>query len=144
MSSFRGFSWPRDLTCISRISYIDRQVLYHRSHMGSSHSIAPRQLSSAFKKNLIQYFFNLLFIFHGKVNLNNKVYCYQRASWWLSGKESACQWGRRQRHRFDPRVGRIPWRRKWQPTPVFSPRESQGQRSLEDSSPWGSKELDMI
>ena len=36
----------------------------------------------------------------------------------------------------------IPWRRKWQPTPVFSPGESQGQRSLEGYSPRGHKELD--
>ena len=36
-----------------------------------------------------------------------------------------------------------PWRRKWQPTPVFLPEESQGQRSLAGYSPWGPKELDM-
>ena len=36
-----------------------------------------------------------------------------------------------------------PWRRKWQPTPVFLPRESHGQRSLAGYSPWGHKELDM-
>ena len=37
---------------------------------------------------------------------------------WLSGKETAC-WCRRCRgHRFNPRVGKIPWRRGWQPTPV--------------------------
>ena len=35
------------------------------------------------------------------------------------------------------------WRRKWQPTPVFLPRESHGQRSLVGCSPWGRKELDM-
>ena len=35
--------------------------------------------------------------------------------------------------------GKIPWRRKWQPTPVFSPGESQGQRSLAGCSPWGRK-----
>ena len=34
------------------------------------------------------------------------------------------------------------WRRNWQPTPVFLPRESHGQRSLMGSSPWGHKELD--
>ena len=34
------------------------------------------------------------------------------------------------RSRFDPRVGKIPWRRKWQPTPVFRPGEFHGQRSL--------------
>ena len=44
---------------------------------------------------------------------------------------------------FDPWVGKIPWRRKWQPTPVILPRESHGQRSLEGYSPRGCKELDM-
>ena len=34
------------------------------------------------------------------------------------------------KHRFDPWVGKIPWRRKWQPTLVFLPGESHGQRSL--------------
>ena len=43
---------------------------------------------------------------------------------------------------FDPWVGKIPWRRAWQPTPVFLPGESHGQRSLVDYSPWGHKELD--
>ena len=59
---------------------------------------------------------------------------------WLSGKESACQC---RRHRFDPWVGKIPWRREWQPTPVFLPGESHGQRSLVGYSVWGYKELDM-
>ena len=39
-------------------------------------------------------------------------------------------------------VGKIPWRRAWQPTPVFLPGESRGQRSLAGYSPWGQKELD--
>ena len=43
---------------------------------------------------------------------------------------------------FDPWVGKIPWRRAWQPTPVSLPGESHGQRSLVGSSPWGRKELD--
>ena len=38
--------------------------------------------------------------------------------WWLSDKEFACQCMRR---RFEPWVGKIPWRRAWQPTPVFLP-----------------------
>ena len=46
------------------------------------------------------------------------------------------------RHGFDPWVKKIPWRRKWQPMPVFLPGESQGQRSLVGYSPWGCKELD--
>ena len=34
------------------------------------------------------------------------------------------------RHRFNPRVGKILWRRKWQPTPLFLPGKSHGQRSM--------------
>ena len=44
---------------------------------------------------------------------------------------------------FDPWVGKIPWRRKWQPSPVFLPGKSHGQRSLAGYSPWSCKELDM-
>ena len=44
---------------------------------------------------------------------------------------------------FDPRVGKIIWKRKWQPTPVFLPGESHGLRSLAHYSPWGRKELGM-
>ena len=44
---------------------------------------------------------------------------------------------------FDPRVGKIPWRRKWQPTLVPLPGKADGQRSLVGYSPWGRKELDM-
>ena len=47
------------------------------------------------------------------------------------------------RHRFRPWVWKIPWRRKYQPTPIFLPGKSHGQRSLEDYNPWGHKELDM-
>ena len=56
------------------------------------------------------------------------------------GKESACQC---RRPRFDPWVRKIPWRREWQPTPVFLPGEFQGQRNLEGYSAWGHKESDM-
>ena len=42
---------------------------------------------------------------------------------------------------FDPWVGKIPWRRAWQPTPVFLPRKSYGQRSLVGYSPWGSQSV---
>jgi len=39
------------------------------------------------------------------------------------------------RHWFDPWVRKIPWRRKWQPTPVLLPGESHGQRNLAGYSP---------
>ena len=43
---------------------------------------------------------------------------------------------------FDPWVGKIPWRRKWQPTPVLLPGKFHGPRSLVGYSPWGHKQLD--
>jgi len=52
-----------------------------------------------------------------------------------SDKEPACQCRRRKRHQFDPWVRKIPWRRAQQPTPVFLPGESHGQRSLAGYSP---------
>ena len=57
-----------------------------------------------------------------------------------SGKEPTCQCRRRKRCRLNPQVRKIPWRRKWQPTPAFLPGESHGQRSLEGQSPKGCKE----
>ena len=60
--------------------------------------------------------------------------------WWFGGKESTCQLGG---CGFDPWVIKISWRRKWQPTPVFLPRKSHGQRSLVGYSPWSCKESDM-
>jgi len=56
-------------------------------------------------------------------------------------KESACQC---RRHGFVPGVGKIPRRRAWQPTLVFLPGESQGQRSLAGYSPWGHKGSDTV
>ena len=50
-------------------------------------------------------------------------------------KEPTCHWRRCKRHGFDPRVRKIPWKRAWQPSPVFLPGESHGQRSLEGYSP---------
>ena len=59
-----------------------------------------------------------------------------------SGREPACQCRRHKRCRFDTWVRKISWRREWQPTPVFLPAKSHGQRSLAGYSLWGCKELD--
>ena len=59
--------------------------------------------------------------------------------WWLRGKETTCQF---RRCGFDPWVGKIPWRRKRQPTPVFLPGISHDQRGLVGYSPWGRKDSD--
>ena len=60
--------------------------------------------------------------------------------WWLSGQGSACLF---RRHRFNPWGGKSPWRRKWQPTPVFLPGESHGQRSLVGCRQQGCKESEI-
>ena len=57
-----------------------------------------------------------------------------------SGKELACQCRRHERHGFNPWVGKIPWRRAWQPMAVFLPGKFHGQRSLGGYGPWGLKE----
>ena len=59
---------------------------------------------------------------------------------WLSGKESACQCRRCRTHRSNPWVRKIPWRRKWEPTPVFLPGKFHRQKSLAACSPWDCKE----
>ena len=56
------------------------------------------------------------------------------------GKQSVCR--RPKRHRLHPWVRKKPWRRKRQPTPVFLPGKSHGQRSLAGYSPQGREELD--
>ena len=72
---------------------------------------------------------------------------------WHYLKEPTCQCRRCKRHaggslgdvrdmQEDPWVGKITWRRSWQPTPVFLPEKSYGPRSLVGFSPWGPKELD--
>ena len=73
------------------------------------------------------------------VNLN-QLFPFSDFPGGSDGKASACNAG--DRPGFDPWVGKIPWRRKWQPTPVFLPGESHGRRSLVGYSPWGHKESD--
>ena len=57
---------------------------------------------------------------------------------WLNGKEPTCQC---RRLRFNLWIGRIPWERKWQPTPVFLPGKFSGQRSLLGYSPCSRKRI---
>ena len=72
-------------------------------------------------------------------------------SFWLQGDiqnraSLVAQWQRIclqcKRLRFNPQVGKIPWRRAWQPTPVFLPGEFHGQSSLAGYIPWGHKKSD--
>ena len=74
--------------------------------------------------------------------LSKAIFAWPLSPWGLSRRLSSkkiCLPSRR--HRFDLWVGKIPWRRKWQPTPVFLPGKSHRQRSLAGCSPWSHKKV---
>ena len=77
------------------------------------------------------------------LNLSEAQFCHLRNGMWgfpggsvVKNLPASAGDGQTQ---FDPWVGKIPWRRAWQPTPVFLPRKFLGQRSLVGYSPWGSQ-----
>ena len=72
-------------------------------------------------------------------NQEERLWAFQVA---LVVKNPPANAGRCKRCGFDPWVEKIPWKRAWQPTPVFLPGESHGQISLAGYSPWGHKESD--
>ena len=61
----------------------------------------------------------------------------------VSGKEPDCQCRRHKRCGFDPCIRKVPWRRKWQPTPISLPGKPRGQRSLLATVHRFGKESDM-
>ena len=84
-----------------------------------------------------------------KVIICNNIWSYLTFTCWIltaypgnaSGKELICQCRRHKRYEFNPRVGKIPRRRKWQLTPIFLHGESHGQRSLEAIQSMGSQRV---
>ena len=112
MPPSRGYSQPRDQTHISYVSCSGTQVLYHHGHLGN-----PEQLP----KNC--------FLSHILCSENNVTQPPQKSVYinmhgfpgGASGNEPTCQCRKHKRCGFDPWVGKIPWKRKWQPTPVFLP-----------------------
>ena len=80
--------------------------------------------------------------------LNKNCTKHFRCVYSIFGTSQVAQWVKnplqRRRYGFDPWVKMIPWRRAQQPTPVFLPGESHGQRSLAGCSPWGHKDLYII
>ena len=107
--------------------------------------------SNKHRLHVFTYFLNLwLCLWHiGRISTNESSHSCSNASYcfngtcgiglprWCSGKEFACQC---RRCRFDPDVGKMASRRKWQPTSVFLPGKHHGQRSLVGNYPWTHKE----
>ena len=96
-------------------------------------SLKQTRLETSFKAGGLNIFMYFLVPMH-----------INRVLSWLSGKESACQCERNKRHGFNPWVGKIPWRRKWQPTPIFLLGNFQGQRNLAGYSQWDHKKSEAI
>ena len=139
------FSWPGIESVSPALKPLDHQgspMPWFPEHHPSECSMVFCHLS--FSTKCRDNIFHFCYILHeiilhsSSVNIQqNSVHYSPR---WLSGKESACRCRRCKRRRFSPWVQKIPWKRKWQPTPVFFPGKFYGQRSLTDYSPWGCKE----
>ena len=78
------------------------------------------------------------FVFINLFNLDSVLAELPR---WLSGWRIYLQFRRHRRLRFNPWVRKIPWRRKWQHTPIHLPGKSQGQWILTGYSPWRSQRV---
>ena len=106
-------------------------VSVHLREFFLQQSVSFKFVDPALHFSKVYFFFFEHFILHFLGSLLQELYGL------LSGQEHAspCR-----RLGFIPWVRKNPWRRKWQPTPVFLPGESHGQRSLSGSSSWGHKE----
>ena len=83
------------------------------------------QLTGNFLKKCLASSPSILF----SLSFSHLVDPFTVLNWWVSNKVSAYQCRRHKRCKFDLWVRKIPWSKKWQPTPVFLPGESHGQRS---------------
>ena len=120
------FCLEAEFQCVFNFYFSFQEVIFCSSPNLFDHSCGLLFLSHIFNPFLIfLYILNMLILYLG-------------LPWWVSGKESTCQC---RRHGFSPWVGRILWRRKWQPTPGFLPGELHGQRSLDSCSPCDHKRL---
>ena len=109
-------------------------ILYH--HYPSGSSISQRTSKARFNISSSLIFWLIYWLVRWFWIL--KMNCFPGGA---SGKEPTHQW-RRHKTGFYSWVGKIPWRRSWQPTSIFLPGEYYGQRSLVDYSPWDHKESD--
>ena len=82
---------------------------------------------------LTSYFTDFIFHHHFSNTMASK------SGFWLRWESICPQCGR---PRLNPWIGKIPWKRKWQPAPVLLPRKLHGWKSLLGYSPWGREESD--
>ena len=126
-----GSSRTKDQTCVS---YIGRQIPYHW---------ATREVLYIYLLTIWSSYLQTVFSHFPNIYIYIFSIAYLGFPDGTSCKESTyqCRWHKR--CEFDPWMRKIPWRRAWQPTPVFLSGESHGQRSLASYNPWSRKESDM-
>ena len=102
-----------------------------KCRFGELHFVISVSLDYDINMNYFWYIL-LIFFFFGVENLKVCLLDWFQVqfSMWHSGK-ATCQCRRPKRCEFDPWIRKIPWSRKWQPTPVFLPGRFHGQRSLD-------------
>ena len=114
ISFSRGSSWPGDWTWVTHY----RQTFYHLSHQRSQESI--KESSILRWNNLYVEFGQALLEIKQEIKYTFSVMQRLRPPWWLSQWRVCLQ---SRRSGFNPWVGKIPWRREWQPILIFLPGE---------------------
>ena len=108
--------------CVENIANVELQKL--QNYIAQNRIILYNKIVKKCRNNKICLFLNSTEIPHMHTYKHLLVFTETlELPMWLSGKESACQC---RRCGFHPWVGKIPWRRKWQPTPILLPEKSHG------------------
>ena len=151
-----GHTWPQTLALLSSESVTTAKPLLCWDSLSSSVKwiqeflllrLSERPLLVIWLHMHPSYYINLSLLSFSMITVTTTwnyscLSCLQGFQGGASGKEPAYQCRRLKGCGLGPWVGKIPWRRKWKPTPVFLSGESHGQRSLAGYSPWGHKESD--
>ena len=126
-----------------------RKIEMHSKTSGEGSGLKKKVFYSNHCNDKIRDFATIAWDFQGRIYRRRKfdnVIVFDTCCYYLLGLPWRLKWWRIclqcRRPRFDPCVGKIPWRREWQLTPVFLPGKTHAQRSLTGCSPWGHKESD--
>ena len=122
-----------DTLWIHDILQFIKKKLFHLHRNLSNLTLSPTHETG--KINCIMPILWIRIIYSGDVDLPKMQSVVHHFPGSASGKEPTCQCRRYKSSRFDPWLRKIPCRRKWQPTPVFLPGESQGLKHLAGYSP---------
>ena len=130
---------PGNCRKATAISAVCTRIFPTNGTVPGAWEILRKQRISWTRLPFLRWFF--FFFFFCSTSINYTKTTFEKSKiwiYWLSGKEPACQSRRHKRCEFNPWVGKIPWSRKWQPTPVFLPGKSPG---LEE--PGGLQSMDL-